>query len=104
MSIHGDREKPEEPWTYTIWHVHTWKGYDKVKDNATSILTTSSSESACGQTGLMKEMDYFLQGKMEDNGEISITSCNLALPCYDVNEDDVNLLRDLRDEKKKCSN
>ncbi|EYC37083.1 hypothetical protein Y032_0828g2559 [Ancylostoma ceylanicum] len=101
MSINGDLEKPEQPWEYTIWHLRTWKGYEKVKDNSTSILTTSSKDADCGLTGLVEEWDYILEGKMEGD-KIKITSCNLALPYYQVTPEDMGLLSDLKNGDKKC--
>ncbi|KIH54939.1 hypothetical protein ANCDUO_14912 [Ancylostoma duodenale] len=101
MAIDGDRKEPGKQLKYTIWHLHTWKGYDKVKDNATSILTTPSSDDQCGVTNLVEEADYFLSGKLQ-NGEIYITNCNLVLPYEYVTRDDVDLLRDLRDGVKQC--
>ncbi|EPB76500.1 hypothetical protein ANCCEY_04400 [Ancylostoma ceylanicum] len=102
LNITGDLQKPEEPWKYTIWHLRTWKGYEKVKDNSTSVLTTSSSYTACGLVGLQEEEEYILAGRMGDNGEISITSCDLALPYRQAYPEDMELLRNLKYETKKC--
>ncbi|KAL6743619.1 hypothetical protein Aduo_016639 [Ancylostoma duodenale] len=102
MSIDGDLEEPETPWKYTIWHFATWKGYDKVKDNATIILTTPNSDSQCGARGLWEEGDYILAGKLKENGEIYITTCDLILPYEQHTSEDIDLLRDLRYGTKKC--
>ncbi|KIH63651.1 hypothetical protein ANCDUO_06047 [Ancylostoma duodenale] len=52
LSIDGNRTEIGGSLKYTIWHLITFKGYDKVKNNATSILTTPNSDGQCGVTNL----------------------------------------------------
>ncbi|KAL6728584.1 hypothetical protein Aduo_010345 [Ancylostoma duodenale] len=85
-------------WSYNIWHLQTYKG-DVV---ATSNLTTPSSEDACGVPGLVEDVDYFLSGKKGKNGEITFTSCDLVMPSYQITPDEMDLLRELREDPKKC--
>ncbi|KIH50461.1 hypothetical protein ANCDUO_19460 [Ancylostoma duodenale] len=78
------------------------RGFDKLRNITTSILTTANSESACGLTGLPDDWDYLLTGKFGGNGEIKITSCDLYMAWYDVTTEERDLLRDLRDGVEKC--
>ncbi|RCN37027.1 hypothetical protein ANCCAN_17077 [Ancylostoma caninum] len=102
LSTNNSYTNPGGAWKYEIWHLWTWKGVDKVRNNATSTLTAANSESVCGLTGLLDEWDYLLAGKFAKNGEIEITSCDLYMAWYDVSAEERNLLSDLRDEAEKC--
>ncbi|RCN29976.1 hypothetical protein ANCCAN_24259 [Ancylostoma caninum] len=85
-------------WSYNIWHLRTWKG----PVVATSALTTPNSESECGVTGLLQGWDYFLTGKKGKHGEITFTSCDVVMPWYQVTSEEIELLRELREDPKEC--
>ncbi|KAL6728239.1 hypothetical protein Aduo_010031 [Ancylostoma duodenale] len=102
MSTDNSDTNPGGAWKYVIFHLRTWKGFDKLRNITTSILTTANSESACGLTGLLDDWDYLLTGKFGENGEIKITSCDLYMAWYDVTTEERDLLKDLRDGVEKC--
>ncbi|EYC02045.1 hypothetical protein Y032_0102g3451 [Ancylostoma ceylanicum] len=86
-------------WSYNIWHMRTWKG-DRI---ATSVLTTASSEDACGVPGLLEDWDYVLTGKKVKDGEISITGCDVAMPYSQLSPDEQDTFMQLMWEPEKCN-
>ncbi|KAL6742116.1 hypothetical protein Aduo_015306 [Ancylostoma duodenale] len=97
-AANGTNTTDSGTWKYNIWHLRTWKG----PVVATSALTTPNSESECGVTGLLQEWDYLLTGKKGKDGEITFTSCDLVMPWSHVTPEEIELLRELRGDPKKC--
>ncbi|EPB76505.1 tissue inhibitor of metalloproteinase [Ancylostoma ceylanicum] len=84
--------------SYNILHVQSWKG-PKV---TTSALTTPNSEDACGVTGLLENLDYFLTGKKGKNGEVTFTSCDFVGPFSHLTREENYLLEDLARDPNQC--
>ncbi|EYB84795.1 hypothetical protein Y032_0310g2116 [Ancylostoma ceylanicum] len=85
-------------WSYNIWHTATWKGDIR----STSLLTTPNSEDACGVPGLSKDVEYFITGKNEKDGEIFFTYCDFVMPSDHLDQREREYLLQLMWYPDKC--
>ncbi|CAI5452465.1 unnamed protein product [Caenorhabditis angaria] len=75
---------------YKVAHIKIIKNPEHLQ--LPEVLTTSTQESACGQTGFKLNKEYIFAGSEATNSSLFITTCDWRVPLKYINETSLELL------------